>query len=39
MLNDELKKSIKKKDTKNNLSQPTLTYQTHDPGHETWITL
>jgi len=38
MLKDELKKKSIKKDLKNNSSQPRLTYQTLDPGHETKIT-
>jgi len=34
----ELKIKIKKKRTqKHNWSQPWLTHQTHDAGHETWI--
>jgi hypothetical protein len=32
------KNSIKKKDPKNDPSQPGLTCQTQDPGHETRIT-
>jgi hypothetical protein len=34
----ELKiKIIKKRTQKHNWSQPRLTHQTRDPGHETWI--
>jgi hypothetical protein len=33
-----LKYENKKKDTKNNQSQPKLTRQIHDPSHETGIT-
>ena len=38
MLKDELKKKSIKKDKKNDSSQSWLTYQTHDPDHETKIT-
>jgi hypothetical protein len=37
MLKDEIKKKIKK-DIKNNLRQPGLTYQIRDPSHDMEIT-